>query len=68
MSMEYIRRFYNIPAKRGMIVTEKETGYKAVITSSKGEYLRVCGSRFVKGGLYHPMDFIYPEADKKEVL
>jgi len=37
--MEWIRRHYNVPAKRGMKVIAQ--GRKGIIVGSKGEYLRV---------------------------
>lgn len=39
MSLEYIRRTYNVPAKRG--ATVKFQGKPGVIASSNGKYLRV---------------------------
>ena len=39
MSMKWIRKYYNVPAKRGMeVIAERRHG---VIVGSKGEYLRV---------------------------
>lgn len=44
MSMEYIRRTYGVPAKRGNKVAFNPTGYVrsiGVIIGSRGQYLRV---------------------------
>lgn len=39
MSMDYIRRYYKVPAKRGMRI--KFCGQPAVITSTTRAYLRI---------------------------
>ncbi len=45
MSMEYIRKTYNVPAKRGAEIMfrkcEHETPIRGKIVGSKGQYLRV---------------------------
>ena len=39
MSMKWIRKHYNVPAKRGMeVIAQRRHG---IIVGSKGEYLRV---------------------------
>jgi len=52
MSMEYIREFYKVPAKRGGRVLVN--GWAGTIVSSAGQYLkiRLDGSRVVRQ--YHP--------------
>ncbi len=39
MSFDYVRKYYKVPAKRGMIVTVD--GIKGRITSGKGSYIMV---------------------------
>jgi hypothetical protein len=64
MSMEYIRRHYNVPAKRGMSVQicgDDGVRIPARIVGSRGQYLRL----WIPGGrrsyLYHPTDALeYP--------
>lgn len=52
MSMDYIRRYYGVPAKRGARITFE--GKPGVITGSRGQYLivRLDGDR--KADIYHP--------------
>lgn len=52
MSMEYIRRAYNVPAKRGALVTFQ--GKPGVITGSRGAYLRIRLDGEKRAGIYHP--------------
>lgn len=42
MSMAYIRKFYDVPAKRGAAILWR--GLPRVIVGSKGSYLRVRGT------------------------
>jgi hypothetical protein len=52
MSMEYIRKSYNVPAKRGMrVIANTEPG---VITGSDGHYLRVRLDIMNRSLRYHP--------------
>lgn len=56
MSMEYIRRVYGVPAKRGMRVVFDGNGQNmaGTITGSSGQYLliRITGQQQSK--LFHP--------------
>ena len=57
MSMDYIRRHYGVPAKRGMkvrIVGNEGVRFDAVITGSRGAHLllRIGGGR--RSHQYHP--------------
>lgn len=52
MSMNYIRRYYAVPAKRGMRVTVD--GYSGTIVGSYGQYLRVRVDGEKHAGLWHP--------------
>ncbi len=71
MSMEYIRKFYNVPAKRGAevtIKTPKMGDIKGVIVASRGAYLRIRTSLPKSKILtYHPTDHIeyHPNRRKK---
>jgi len=62
MSMEYIRKIYGVPAKRGgkvMIVSSRDgdISFEGTIVASKRNYLRI---RLLNGhiGTYHPTDHI----------
>lgn len=61
MSMEYIRKTYNVPAKRGgmvkVISSYKGIEFDGVITGSKGARLRISINKR-RSGLYHPTDNI----------
>ena len=52
MSLEYIRRVYKVPAKRGLTVLA--LGRKGIITGARGSYLliRLEGERKINS--YHP--------------
>jgi hypothetical protein len=52
-NMDYIRKYYGVPAKRGMRVIYGASGYGTIV-GSKGCYLRIRmdGERKVKS--YHP--------------
>jgi hypothetical protein len=54
MSMDYIRRTYGVPAKRGgrVAFTAAEKAVKGTIVSSRQGYLRV---RWDESGLTHTM-------------
>lgn len=52
MSMEYIRDYYKVPAKRGRKVIV--IGKLGIITGSKGAYLRVRLEGEKGSSLYHP--------------
>lgn len=49
MTMAYIRKFYDVPAKRGMRVTVN--GWPGTITGSDGAYIKV---RYDGGSVSHP--------------
>ena len=61
MSMEYIRKYYGVPAKRGgkvKIINQKVgVQFAGIITGSKDAYLRISINR-QRSGLYHPTDNI----------
>lgn len=54
MSMDYIRRAYGVPAKRGgrVAYTAAEKAVQGTIVSARGHYLRV---RWDESGLTHSM-------------
>lgn len=54
MSMDYIRRFYGVPAKRGTRVqyTNAVKAVQGTIVGSRGQYLRV---RWDETGCTHTM-------------
>lgn len=52
MSMQYIRRTYGVPAKRGGRVTYK--GKPGMITGSSGQYLRIRIDGQKATRRYHP--------------
>lgn len=52
MSLEYIRKTYNVPAKRGAHVIAN--GEPGVITGARGAYLRIRVEGRKKIGFYHP--------------
>lgn len=59
MSMEYIRRYYGVPAKRGGRVRYTPDGnrylaHEGVIVGSRGAHLRVRMGDEKKAGSYHP--------------
>jgi len=59
MSMEYIRKHYGVPAKRGGRVRftpegEQRPAHEGVIIGSRGAYLRVRMDGQKKVGIYHP--------------
>jgi hypothetical protein len=65
MSMDYIRRAYKVPAKRGMTVTIVGDGARiqARIVGSRGQYLRLWIPGGKRSHLYHPTDALeYPAA------
>ncbi len=67
MSMDYIRRTYGVPAKRGMTVTicGDGTRFQARIVGSRGQYLRLWIPGGKRSHLYHPTDSLeYPAAAK----
>lgn len=61
MSMEYIRRYYGVPAKRGMTITFQ--GEPCVIVGSQGAHLRVRVSWRKRPVPIHPTwEVVYPDA------
>lgn len=56
MSMEYIRKTYGVPAKRGGTVNVMLDGFsvQGTITGTKGQYLRIRIPGRRRSGLYHP--------------
>lgn len=52
MSLEYIRKTYLVPAKRGVNVIAN--GDCGVITGARGAYLRIRVEGRKKTGFYHP--------------
>ena len=52
MSLNYIREFYNVPAKRGMSVLVQ--GKKGIIVGARHQYLRIRIEGEKKIGSYHP--------------
>lgn len=59
MSMEYIRKHYGVPAKRGGRVRYTPDGnrylaHEGVIVGSRGAYLRVRMGAEKNAGTYHP--------------
>lgn len=72
MSLQYIRKTYGVPAKRGMRVRYADGAgvvWNGAITSAKGPHLRVLVDDRVPGYrgrlLLHPTDSIeYIQADK----
>lgn len=65
MTMQYIRKTYGVPAKRGMAVRIKSgstAGRRGYIRASKGGLLTVTDvkqGRYGWWGRYHPDDLIY---------
>ena len=68
MRMEYIRRTYGVPAKRGCKV--KFTGNPnnfpqfGTVTGTYGKYLKVLMDGEIKPGTYHPewrMEYLTPD-------
>jgi hypothetical protein len=61
MSMEYIRKAYGVPAKRGgkvkIISSYKGCEFEGVITGSKGSRVLISINKG-RSGLYHPTDGI----------
>jgi len=68
MSMDYIRKAYNVPAKRGGRVEYtgcKDEGEQGTITGSDGHYLRVRLDGHKEAGNFHPthaMAYLTPNA------
>jgi hypothetical protein len=59
MSMEYIRKHYDVPAKRGGRVRFTPDGNRylaceGVIVGSRGAYLRIRMGEEKRSGIYHP--------------
>ena len=55
--MEYIRKYYSVPAKRGGIVSFE--GRVGRITSAKGAYLRVLFPEMKQPLILHPESVEY---------
>jgi hypothetical protein len=51
-SFDYVRRYYGVPAKRGMRVTVN--GLPGRITSAAGQYIRVLFDGDTQSSLCHP--------------
>lgn len=52
MSMEYIRMYYKVPAKRGQKVVAN--GVLGIITGSRGAHLKIRLEGQKSSSLYHP--------------
>lgn len=64
MSMEYIREYYGVPAKRGMPASPKvgpNAGKRGIIRGSRGAYLVLTDTtgRYGWWSLLHPTDVTY---------
>lgn len=60
MSMEYIRKHYGVPAKRGVVI--QFCGKPCVITGSSGAYLRVKSKEDSRKMTLHPTwEVEYPD-------
>ena len=57
MSMKYIRKYYNVPAKRGGVV--RFAGKIGRITSARGNYLRVLFPEMKRHFIFHPESVEY---------
>jgi len=57
MSLEYIREYYGVPAKKGMRVTYRSKA--GVITGASGPHVRVRLDGEKSDGCYHPTDLMY---------
>lgn len=70
MSMQYIRKTYGVPAKRGMKVSPKsgqragQIGYIRRSSSARLVVVDVPFGRYGWQGIYHPDDLIYAHAEK----
>ncbi len=65
VSMDYIRKHYGVPAKRGGRV-RTPSGKLGTIVGSRGQYLRVRSDGYVSPIQYHPLDVVYLDAPPKE--
>ena len=56
MSMDYIRRYYKVPARRGARVeyTGEQEPQQGTITSSEGARVRIRMDGEKHAGIYHP--------------
>ena len=54
--MDYIRRYYRVPAKRGgrVIYHDGPTDRPGVITSAQGQYLRIRLDGRTRSDIFHP--------------
>lgn len=59
MSLEYIRKYYRVPAKRGKIVQYKANGKLGVITGASGPHVNVRLDGEKVALPYHPDDLKY---------
>jgi len=57
MSLEYIRNYYDVPAKKGMRVTYRSIA--GVITGSSGPHVRVRLDRETRDRICHATDLTY---------
>ena len=66
MSMDYIRKAYGVPAKRGMRVeyTGESDPVFGTIVGSDGHYLRIKIDGWTYIGSFHPTDRIIYPTDK----
>ena len=62
--MDYVRRMYGVPAKRGGLV--RYEGKTGKIVGSRGNYLRIRldGEKRIRS--YHPTDVEYIDAEEGE--
>lgn len=58
MTLEYIRKTYGVPAKRGARVRD-DMGREGTITGTRGPYLEVRIDGYVFPFSYHPGTLVY---------
>lgn len=64
MSMEYIRKYYGVPAKRGGLV--RFEGQIGRITSARDAHLRILFPEMKRPLIFHPKSIEYVAAPLKE--
>lgn len=64
MSLEYIRTYYKVPAKRGTRVRILPQDGEGVITGASGPHVMVRRDGLKHALPYHPTDLIYLEKKK----
>lgn len=57
MSMDYVRRYYRVPAKRGGRVTTQDGSEGTITSATHYVYVRLDGMKFSRP--YHPMELTY---------